>query len=98
MSKNIQHYQGATLKKPVYLCSQILDPQRKLTAFALTKLSQLHLDPEELFNYFTNQAVFFEKHPDNEVEIVVTRAAPPDEDNFPCHFIKRKTRSWSTTK
>lgn len=56
----------------------IFDSWRKLTTFTSTMLSQLHWNPEELIKYSTKQAVFYEKKPDNEVEIFYKRAPPPD--------------------
>ena len=90
MMNKLTRYSTLAMKKPVYICSAILDPRRKLNAVTPFTLKGLNFDKDKLIDYFTEQARQFNLPQDPEIEIVETEPTIDDDDDRPHHFIKRR--------
>lgn len=90
MVKKLVRYSTLALKKPVYICSPILDPRRKLNAVTGFTLEELGFDNDELIAYFTEQAAKFKRPQDPDIEFVEPEPEFPDDDDRPHHFIKQR--------
>jgi hypothetical protein len=64
MVKKLVQYSTLALKKPVYICSPILDPCQKLNTVTGFTLKDLGFDNNKLVAYFTEKAAKFKRPQD----------------------------------